>query len=114
MRHDREIRGEEDVLRLVRELTDKADEHTILKLALRGSLPRLEYTVLGEAGEKLNEAYPLVRMDTEEVDQEISREDIREEFRENSFPFLLLSRLAEAEDSGALQAAYRLLKESAS
>jgi len=90
-----------------------APEHrkTLLKIRLRGRIPREEYQLLSHVRKILEEQlFYLVWNDTE-VSEEITLEGIHQEFTEGSFPHQLLTCLAQSGDSEALQIAYELMQE---
>ncbi len=89
----------------------KKAEHTLLKLKLSGSLSREEYYNKGEVYNALMDSFAYVELDDSELTMQITPEVISEEFREGSFPHLLLSRLAQREETEALQMAYEFIRE---
>ncbi len=109
----REIRSAAEVDGFTEELLNIPDPgHTLLKVNLTGSLPKSDFFLTRQAAERLAGTYMHLEMDDDGVTREITAEEIRNEFRDGSFPAILLSRLAQKEDTEALQTAYELLKES--
>lgn len=105
----KDVSGLDDLLELERELAGRG-ENTLLKLALRGSLPRDEYDGRWEILERIRECLVYLELDESSLGMEITAETIGEEFARESFPFLLLSRLAQKGETEALQAAYQMIK----
>lgn len=52
-----------------------------------------------------------LKLDDEELNRKITREQIKQEFPEESFPDYLLSHFIEDDDEQALQTAYEFIEE---
>ncbi len=100
----------EEIEELARELS-RQGKSTLARLKLKGTLPREDFESRHEWREGLREKLFYLEWDDTELQMEISRETIAELFQENSFPYLLLNRLAETGEQKALQLAYTLIKE---
>ena len=111
--HDRRVLGkEQDLARLLEDYAGPGAEKKLVKLKLEGRLPSALFSRIGEVREKLAENLFYLSWDTGELSEEITREMIEKQFTEGSFPFRLLSRLAEdGTDPEALQIAYHLIEE---
>jgi DNA repair exonuclease SbcCD nuclease subunit len=105
-----DVKNEEDLLRHTAELTTHG-EKTLVKLRLKGSLPREAYAIRGRIMQQLDESLFYLEWDDQGLIMEITAKDIGEEFSEGSLPYLLLSRLEEQGKNEALQLAYQLIKE---
>ncbi len=110
--HDEvEIKNPGDLEALKKKYAAPEHRKTLLKMKLRGRIPREEYQLLSRVRRILEEQlFYLVWNDTE-VREEITMEDIHHEFTEGSFPHTLLTDLSRSGDSEALQIAYELLQE---
>lgn len=86
---------------------------TLLKLMLRGSIPKDVYKDLAPLIHNLGEDlfYLYQPVDTGELKEEITLKDIDRDFTEGSFPYRLLKDLSKNDDSLALQIAYELIQE---
>ena len=85
--------------------------NTLLRLELKGRLGRERMEELRGALRELSEHLPWIEVDESGLAELITAADIADEFPEGSFSFRLLNRLLEAQDAGALEAAYDLLVE---
>lgn len=85
-------------------------EKTLLKLILTGSLPQEDYSMRLNILSELEDNLAYVEIDDSELAAEISPDTISAEFPEGSFPYLLLSNLAQRGENEALQLAYQLIK----
>jgi DNA repair exonuclease SbcCD nuclease subunit len=81
----------------------------LLKLKLKGRLPRDEYENLPEIRKTLEQQLFHLILNDDEVTEEITIDVVNQEFTEGSFPHMLLTALTH--DSEALQVAYDLIKE---
>lgn len=100
-----------DVKKLKDRYSSEECSKVLLKLKLKGRLPKGEYRNLsGLKGIMEGQLFYLL-FDDSEVAEEITPEDINREFTEGSFPHRLLSILVEKGDHEALQAAYDLILE---
>ncbi len=88
-------------------------ERTLLKMQLTGSLPKDVYKDLLPiiTGMEKELFYLFRPVDTTDLREEITPDDIHAEFTEGSFPYRLLSELSKEKDSLALQLAYDLIRE---
>ena len=85
---------------------------TLLKLTLRGSLPREEYARFAEVLENIQREFFFVKADFSALRVALSAEDIDREFSRESFPHRLLRELSASDPEGAaLQAAFEILRE---
>jgi DNA repair protein SbcD/Mre11 len=110
-RQMKEIQSAADIEEAVREISGMAGPSVLLQLKLRGTLPKDDLSLLGPAMEELSQRFFYTDIDTESVKTKLTPGEIGNEFREGSFPHILLSRLSEAGDTEALQQAYRILEE---
>ncbi len=83
----------------------------LLKLKLKGRLQKDDYKRLSELKEYLDSQLFYLQFDSSEVSEKVTLDDINRTFTEGSFPYLLLTRLAEGDDIEALQIAHDLLLE---
>jgi hypothetical protein len=92
------------------------EEHakTLLKLSLKGRVPKGQKRSVASLEEKIaRSVFYLHRpLDVSELREEITSEDIAREFTEHSFPHRLLTALSSAGDHEALQTAYEMIRES--
>ena len=111
--HDeRELKSAGDLDRMEADYGVPGNDKLLLKLKLKGRLPREEYDRLPEVREGLNRNLFYLQWDSGDLTEEITPAMINREFTEGSFPHRLLTTLARDErDAEALQAAYRLLQE---
>jgi len=107
---EREVNGEEEIEKLVDELAENG-EKTLLRLKLRGTMPREEFENRHKILEELKKKVLYLELDDTDLQVEITRETIGELFPHQSFPYLLLDSLAQKGDQRALQVAYSLIKE---
>lgn len=107
----REVHVWEDLEEILGNLKKIAAPSCLLRLELAGALPKQDLQHLGEFTEKAGELFFYAEIKTEGIKAKITPAEIGNEFREGSFPYLLLSRLAEKKDGDALQHAYRLLED---
>jgi exonuclease SbcD len=110
--HDEvEIRNPADLEALKKKYAAPEHRKTLLKMRLKGRIPREEYQLLSRVRKILEEElFYLVWNDTG-VSEEITLEGIHQEFTEGSFPHQLLTRLVQSGDSEALQIAYEVMQE---
>lgn len=84
----------------------------LLKLSLQGTLPREDYSQWMTHLEQLKTQFLYLEPDTTSITLQLTPDDIEREFTRESFPYLLLSQLAQnLEDRDALQMAYELMKD---
>jgi predicted phosphodiesterase len=109
-----EIAGAADLNALGRSLTSGEYAKTLLKLSLKGRVPREHAPSIASLEEEIAKAvfYLHRPVDVSELREEITGEDIDREFTEHSFPHRLLSALSAAGDHEALQIAYDMIRES--
>ncbi len=84
---------------------------TLLKLKLKGRLPKDDFSALPKFREELKKRFFHLQVDDSEVTKRLTPEEIDQAFTEGSFPHRLLAELAEKEDLEALQAAYDLIED---
>ncbi len=110
--HDEvEVKSGTDLAMLKTKYSEPTHTKTLLKLKLKGRLPRDEYNSLRELKEEIeNQLFHLQEWDDSEVTEEITLDAIDSEFTQESFPHKLLSKLAEEEDFESLQIAYDLIQ----
>ncbi len=106
---EKEVQSADDLYDLQQELAGEG-ENTLAKLVLRGTLPQEDYYRRHSIVEELKEVLTYFELEDSEVAMEITPETISTEFARDSFPYLLLSRLAERGENQALQEAYQLVK----
>ncbi len=94
-----------------REKERSSGVETLLRLELRGTLPKQDFYRLGPFVEEVQDLLFYAEVDTAGIRPKITPEEIGNEFREGSFAYMLLSRLADNNDPEALQRAYRLIED---
>ena len=111
--HDeRELRNAGDIDRLEADYSISGSDQLLLKLKIKGRLPREAYDHLPEVREKLDQNLFYLRWDSRDLTEEITPAMIDREFTEGSFPHRLLTTLTRDEqDFETLQLAYRLIEE---
>ena len=111
--HDEiEVIAEKDLKDVLEKFSEETHENTLLKLKLKGRLPREVHGRLKEIRDGLEAQLLYLQLNDHEVAVEITADDIDREFTQDSFPHRLLSELGQKEeDSEALQIAYSMLKE---
>jgi DNA repair protein SbcD/Mre11 len=110
-RQIKEIHSAGDIEEAVREMSGTAGPSVLLQLKLRGTLVKGDFPLLGPAMEELAQRFFYTDIDTESVKTKLTPGEIGNEFREGTFPYILLSRLSEYGDTEALERAYRILEE---
>ena len=110
--HDEaEVRNPGDFEALRKKYEPPEYRKTLLKMKLTGKLPGELYRTLTELHKKIEELLFYLAWDESNVSEEITVEGIRREFTEGSFPYALLTALAQSGDSEALQIAHEMLQE---
>ncbi|MBE0427383.1 MAG: DNA repair exonuclease [Nitrospirae bacterium] len=104
-----EVDSLSDLKMLRKRYASEDHRKVLLKLRLKGRLPRDEYESLCEIRKPLEQQLFHLILNDDEVTEEITIDTINQEFTEGSFPHMLLTALAH--DSEALQIAYDLIKE---
>jgi len=84
-------------------------ENTLVMITLKGRLSRDNVAVLRKKIDDLEGSLFRARIDDSLVAEEITPGLIEDEFTEGSFPYLLLKKLIEEQDSEALQTAYAMI-----
>ena len=107
---DADVKSSRDLETLKRKYESADHSRTLAKIKLRGRLPREEYATLSQVRRELESRLFYLGWDEADVAEEITVEGIQQEFTEGSFPFRLLTTLAQSDDSEALQIAYELLQ----
>lgn len=106
-----EIASSEDLDRIKAEYSSGDHGAILLKLVLKGRIPKDDFRALPEFRRQLEDCVLYLRMDDGGLTEIITTADIDSEFPEGSFPHVLLSSLAGDGDGEALQLAYELLQE---
>ncbi len=109
----REIKKEIHSLEELEELIDEFvedGENNLVKLVLTGSLPQEDYQSRLNILAEMEQCLVYIEVDDSDLCVEISPHTISAEFSEGSFPYLLLSNLAQRGENEALQLAYQLIK----
>ena len=107
-----EVGSEQDLARLQARYDGDPWPRTLLKLELRGRLPREAHAALGALREELESKVLWLQLDEGRLGRLLTRADIDRELTAGSFPHRLLTKLAESEgDLEALQEAHRLVCE---
>lgn len=106
-----EIRGGKDLKKISAEYSSGEHAATLLKLVLKGRIPKDDFRALPEFWRQLESQVLYLRMDESELSEIITATDINSEFTEGSFPHTLLTSLSDDGDDEALQVAYELLQE---
>ena len=96
---------------LVEKTVSGSFSRELLKLVLKGRLPKESFPELTLLFKRLDDAFFYVRVDDQGIEKQITPESIDREFSRGSFPYLLLKRLLEKGENEALQLAYDLLTE---
>ena len=92
----------------------RADENKqiICRLTISGRLDDEAYTFwLEELLPEIRDAFLYLKLDDEELNRKITKEQIKQEFPEESFPDKLLSTFIEQDKEQALQTAYEFIEE---
>ena len=106
-----DIRQASDLEKAARQADDPEAAATMLRLSLRGSVPRELLASLGELRARMAPRFLHLDLRSEELREEITREAIDRAYPAGSFPHSLLVRLADRGDQEALEAARELLEE---
>lgn len=95
---------------ILKNLLPQNYSNILLKVKLKGRLPREEYEKLEEIRRMLSGLFYL-KPDYSEVTQVITPDFVDKEFTKGSFPYALLTKLTQEEnDQEAMQIAYNLMK----
>lgn len=111
LHHELQVNNSTDIERLKNRYSSEEHSRVLLRLKLKGRLPKGEYRNLSELKGIMERQLFYLQFDYSEVAEEIGVEDINREFTEGSFPYRLLTTLVENNDYAALQAAYGLILE---
>lgn len=106
----RQVESAADLDQLKEELKRYGGQ-TLVKLSLSGFLPEEEYRERRRWFDEVRSGLLYLEEDDSALALQLTAELIEDRFPAGSFPQLLLSRLAEKNDSAALQLAYRLIDE---
>lgn len=111
--HDeRALKTAGDLERLETDYGIPSSDNLLLKLKLKGRLPREAYESLSEVKESLKQKIFYLQWSSGGLKEEITPARIDREFTEGSFPRRLLTALSkDDQDSEALQTAYHILRE---
>ncbi|OWZ83534.1 metallophosphoesterase family protein [Natranaerobius trueperi] len=90
-------------------ITDSPSEKLLLKINITGAISREEYRELTASIENLRTKALHLDVNLDNLQFEVTKESIADEFSEGSFPYMLLNRLAEKDDRTALQLADELI-----
>jgi len=112
LHHELQVNNSTDIERLKKRYSSEEHSRVLLRLKLKGRLSKGEYRNLSELKGIMERQLFYLQFDNSGVTEEINLEDINREFTKGSFPYRLLSTLAEKGDHEALQAAYDLILES--
>ncbi|MFC1866544.1 exonuclease SbcCD subunit D [Thermodesulfobacteriota bacterium] len=105
------IKGFKEIEDTVKKYSTGKYKNTLLKLRLKGRLPREEFEKLYNAREEIERQLTYLDFDSSEVTIEIRPDDIDKSFISHSFPHRLLNDFAEKGDYEALQIAFDLIQE---
>lgn len=111
LRMEVEVQGLEDLKLKIDEILDSADSSVLLQVLFRGTMQKNDLSTIREELERLENGFFYAEIDTRSITAVITPEDIGNEFREESFPYQLLTKFAEEEDSEALELSYRIIRE---
>ncbi len=106
-----EVHSAGDLEHLKTRYGDKGHERNLLKLRLRGSLPKAEYAELTALRTWAEGHFLFCDLDYGEVAEKIEIGAIDREFAHGSFPHRLLNMLSKAGDSEGLKIAYEMISE---
>lgn len=104
-----QINLETDFEKMTAEILNDQPETKILRLKLKGNLPKETFLIKDEFLNQLRDNCFYLKIDQSNLKIKIDREIIAEEFAVNSFPYELLTELENEEQ--ALHLAYKILKE---
>lgn len=106
-----EINTIEDMKELRQRYDHGSSGKILMKVRLNGSLPKGDFVNLQEVRKALKERLLYLEWDSDEVSEQITTDDINDEFTEGSFPHRLLMEMSGTGDLEALQLAYDLIGE---
>ncbi len=106
----RRVYAADDWGEIIKELASYSPR-ALVRLTVEGSMPRDDYENRHQVCRELHDTTLYLELDDFNLQMEITEQVIGELFAEDSFPYLLLKRLAERGDSKALQKAYSLVQE---
>jgi DNA repair exonuclease SbcCD nuclease subunit len=104
-----ELNSLADLKNYIDQILASEAETKVLRLKIRGELPREEFTEKDKQLARLRDNCLSVKIDQNDLTIKINQELIAEEFAENSFPFQLLKELEDNHQAQHL--AYKMLKE---
>lgn len=104
-----EINSQLELENLISEILNSDPENKILRLQLKGELPRQDFLEKDKYLAELRDSCFYTKLDQSGLNIKIDRDLIRDEFSENSFPYQLLIELED--NNQALHLAYKMLKE---
>ncbi|MEQ9617733.1 MAG: DNA repair exonuclease [Deltaproteobacteria bacterium] len=105
------LEKEQDLKKLVDSITKDDYSHVVLQLTLEGHLDPELYDEWRSTLPTLRKNVLELKLHDSDLVQRVTREQIRQEFPEGSFPYRLLSEFFEDEDEQALQMAYEIIQE---
>ncbi len=103
------VEDERDFEKIEEELLSNSPNRKMVRLKLTGRLNKEVYDIKGDYYKKFNSNLGYFNVDDSELKIKITKEIIEKEFTKDSFPHKLLNSLADEE--GAMQLAYELIKE---
>lgn len=105
----REVSDQESLESIKEEFSTKNPENNLLRLSLKGRISENLFSIRHEFYRDMDKALAYFKVDDSELGIKISKEDIKKEFTEGSFPYKLLNQVAD--DQEALQIAYEIIRE---
>lgn len=108
---DEYVTSKEEIESLLQRAEEDSQE-VVCRLTLSGKLEEEAFESWHEEFfQKLREAFFYLKLDDSDLKRKITKEQVKEEFPEESFPDRLLSRFIENDQEEALQTAYELISE---
>ena len=111
IRIKKEVHSTDELQHTVDELLKLSGPAVLLQAFLRGTLPKGDLSLISDEIGRFENRFFYTDINTDGIKPRITSDEIGDEFREGSFPYLLLHRFAQNGDSEALQLSYRLLEE---
>ncbi|MFA6941460.1 MAG: metallophosphoesterase [Clostridiaceae bacterium] len=105
----RDIFDQESLENIKQEFLGKDPENNLLRLSLKGRISEDLFNDRHKFYQELDKALAYFKIDDSELGIKISKEDIKKEFIEGSFPYQLLNQVSD--DQEALQIAYEIIRE---
>lgn len=101
----------QQVNKLVESITEGDYDHVVLQLTVEGRLDPEGYEIWKDKIAEIRSSVLELRLDDSNLVRRVTKEQIRQEFAEDSFPHKLLSQFEGEVDEQALQMAYELIRE---